>query len=139
MILPQKAKHALQKSAALGSERAFKNQVRHCLRQLRSGPPHPCTISDSSRTQKQGVSTNTHSHTHEQRRVGAQLNRVRERGSGGQILKPHTPSRVTKVTKGMCKRLKPILLSTPAILSLQTGGKHTLAQKAFCNLFVHHG
>lgn len=68
--------------------------------------------------------------------MGAQLNRVRERGSGGQILKPHTPSRVTKVTKGMCKRLRPILLSTPAILSLQTGGKHTLAQNAFCNLLV---
>lgn len=62
----QKAKQALQKSAALGSERAFKNQVRHCLRQLRSGPPHPCTISDSSRTQKQGVSTNTRTRTHKE-------------------------------------------------------------------------
>lgn len=81
--------------------------------------------------------SDTHTHTHiHVKEWGAQLNRVREKGSGGQVCKPHTPSRVTKVTKGMCTRLSPIPLSTLAFLSPQTGGKHSITQAALHNLFV---
>lgn len=91
--------------------------------------PHLCTISDSSRTEKQSVRAYTHSQAHGG--MGSQLNRVRERGSGGQVCKPYTPSRVTKVTKGMSTRLSTISLSTQAFLSWETWAKHSITQKTF--------
>jgi len=112
----------------------WKKQIWHSLWHLRSGPLRPCTISDGSRTEKLGVAT--HTHMHKQRGMGAQLNRVRERGSGGQVCKPHTPSCVTKVTRGMCIGLCWIPLSAPALLSQPTGGKCTIIQEAFQNVFV---
>lgn len=122
-----------------GSECAFKNQVRHCLRQLRSGTAHaPLSLHNIRQQQKSRVSvlTRIYTHTHTDTGMGAQLNRVRERGSGGQVCKPYTPSRVTKVTKGMWLRLSPIPLSMLAFLSLQAGGKHSITQEALHNLFV---
>ena len=65
------------------------------------------------------------------------MNRVRDRGSGGQVCKPYTPSRVTKVTNGMCVRFSPMQVYTLVVLSLQTGGKHSITQEASYNLFVH--
>ena len=138
LILSQNAKCPSQKSVEHGTECAFRNQVRHRLRQLRSGPAHTTSSLHSIRQQqkrKEGCQC-IHPHTHTDGGMGAQLNRVRERGSGGQVCKPHTTSRVTKVTKGMCMKLSPIPLSPPAVLSLQNGGKHSITQGALHNLFV---
>lgn len=64
----------------------------------------------------------------------AQLNRVKERGSGGHVCKPRRTSRLTKVTKGMCAGLSSA--SAAASLSLQAGEKHSITQEASDNLFV---
>lgn len=109
----------------------LKKQVRHHLQQLRSGTAHtPSSLHSITQQQnwKAGYQC-IHLHTHT-----AQLIRVKERGSRGQVCKPHTTSRVTKVTKGMYTR--PVPFFTPAFLSVQTGGKHSITQGALDNLFV---
>lgn len=49
----------------------------------------------------QGVSA----YTHGRRNGGSTQQGQRGSGSGGQVCKPHTPSRETKVTRGMCALL----------------------------------
>lgn len=130
-----------QKPAEHGSECAFKKPGQAPLATTkvwsRSHNFIPAQYQTAAQLKRRvSVCTLAHTCTRTHWKVGAQLNRVRERGSGGQVCKPHTPSRVTKVTKGMCTRLSPIPLSTLAVLSLQTGGKHTITQEALHNLFV---
>lgn len=95
-----------------GFECAFKNQVRQRLQQLRPGPAHtPSSLHNIRKQQnwKAGcLCIRTHTYTQTLRNGGKT---EQKRGSGGQVCKPHTPSRVTKVTKGMCTWLSPISLS----------------------------
>lgn len=102
--------------------------------------PHPCTISRCSRSEKKSAGACAHTHTHTRthtktwRNGEAGLNKVRQRGSGGHVCKPHTPSRMTKVTKEMCTILRPIPLSKLAFSSLHTAGKHAITQQALHSL-----
>lgn len=66
LILSQKAKGPSEKSAVHGSECSFKNQVRHCLRQLRSGTAHaPLSLHNIRQQQKSRVSVHIHTQTQE--------------------------------------------------------------------------